>query len=195
MKKASVGIIRDIFIALVLAVFIRTFAVQAYKIPSGSMIPTLLVGDYILVNRLAYGLRIPYYKYIFRWGEIKRGDVIVFVFPEDPSKDFIKRVIALPGETIEIKRKKIYIDGREIEDKWGFFSDNYFGPPRDDFGPFQVPPEHVFVMGDNRDESNDSRFWGPVNIQNIKGKAFIIYFSWNPYEKSIRFNRIFSTIR
>ncbi|MFZ8803497.1 MAG: signal peptidase I [Candidatus Calescibacterium sp.] len=195
MKKASVGIIRDIFIALVLAVFIRTFAVQAYKIPSGSMIPTLLVGDYILVNRLAYGLRIPYYKYIFRWGEIKRGDVIVFVFPEDPSKDFIKRVIALPGETIEIKRKKIYIDGREIEDKWGFFSDNYFGPPRDDFGPFQVPPEHVFVMGDNRDESNDSRFWGPVNIQNIKGKAFIIYFSWDSYEKSVRFSRVFTLIK
>jgi signal peptidase I len=195
MKKASVGIIRDIFIALVLAVFIRTFAVQAYKIPSGSMIPTLLVGDYILVNRLEYGLRIPYYKYIFRWGEIKRGDVIVFVFPEDPSKDFIKRVIALPGETIEIKRKKIYIDGREIEDKWGFFSDNYFGPPRDDFGPFQVPPEHVFVMGDNRDESNDSRFWGPVNIQNIKGKAFIIYFSWDSYEKSVRFSRVFTLIK
>jgi signal peptidase I len=195
MKKASVGIIRDIFIALVLAVFIRTFAVQAYKIPSGSMIPTLLVGDYILVNRLAYGLRIPYYKYIFRWGEIKRGDVIVFVFPEDPSKDFIKRVIALPGETIEIKRKKIYIDGREIEDKWGFFSDNYVGPPRDDFGPFQVPPEHVFVMGDNRDESNDSRFWGPVNIQNIKGKAFVIYFSWDSYEKSVRFSRVFTLIK
>jgi signal peptidase I len=195
MKKASVGIIRDIFIALVLAVFIRTFAVQAYKIPSGSMIPTLLVGDYILVNRLAYGLRIPYYKYIFRWGEVKRGDVIVFVFPEDPSKDFIKRVIALPGETIEIKRKKIYIDGREIEDKWGFFSDNYFGSPRDDFGPFQVPPEHVFVMGDNRDESNDSRFWGPVNIQNIKGKAFVIYFSWDSYEKSVRFSRVFTLIK
>jgi signal peptidase I len=195
MKKASVGIIRDIFIALVLAVFIRTFAVQAYKIPSGSMIPTLLVGDYILVNRLAYGLRIPYYKYIFRWGEVKRGDVIVFVFPEDPSKDFIKRVIALPGETIEIKRRKIYIDGREIEDKWGFFSDNYFGPPRDDFGPFQVPPEHVFVMGDNRDESNDSRFWGPVNIQNIKGKAFVIYFSWDSYEKSVRFSRVFTLIK
>jgi signal peptidase I len=195
MKKASVGIIRDILIALVLAVFIRTFAVQAYKIPSGSMIPTLLVGDYILVNRLAYGLRIPYYKYIFRWGEIKRGDVIVFVFPEDPSKDFIKRVIALPGETIEIKRKKIYIDGREIEDKWGSFSDNYFGPPRDDFGPFQVPPEHVFVMGDNRDESNDSRFWGPVNIQNIKGKAFVIYFSWDSYEKSVRFSRVFTLIK
>jgi signal peptidase I len=195
MKKASVGIIRDILIDLVLAVFIRTFAVQAYKIPSGSMIPTLLVGDYILVNRLEYGLRIPYYKYIFRWGEIKRGDVIVFVFPEDPSKDFIKRVIALPGETIEIKRKKIYIDGREIEDKWGFFSDNYFGPPRDDFGPFQVPPEHVFVMGDNRDESNDSRFWGPVNIQNIKGKAFVIYFSWDSYEKSVRFSRVFTLIK
>jgi signal peptidase I len=140
-------------------------------------------------------LRIPYYKYILRWGEIKRGDIIVFVFPEEPSKDFIKRVIALPGETIEIRKKKIYINGKEIEDKWGFFKDDYVGPPRDDFGPFQVPQGHVFVMGDNRDESNDSRFWGPVNIENIKGKAFIIYFSWNPYEKSIRFSRIFSIIR
>jgi signal peptidase I len=195
MKRATLGIVRDIFIAFVLAIFIRAFAVQAYKIPSGSMIPTLLVGDYILVNRLSYGLRIPYYKYILRWGEIKRGDIIVFVFPEDPSKDFIKRVIALPGETIEIRKKKIYINGREIEDKWGFFSDDYVGPPRDDFGPFQVPQGHVFVMGDNRDESNDSRFWGPVNIENIKGKAFIIYFSWDPYEKSIRFSRIFSIIR
>jgi signal peptidase I len=195
MKRATLGIVRDIFIAFVLAIFIRAFAVQAYKIPSGSMIPTLLVGDYILVNRLSYGLRIPYYKYILRWGEIKRGDIIVFVFPEDPSKDFIKRVIALPGETIEIRKKKIYINGKEIEDKWGFFSDDYVGPPRDDFGPFQVPQGHVFVMGDNRDESNDSRFWGPVNIENIKGKAFIIYFSWDPYEKSIRFSRIFSIIR
>lgn len=195
MKRAALGIVRDIFIAFVLAIFIRAFAVQAYKIPSGSMIPTLLVGDYILVNRLSYGLRIPYYKYILRWGEIKRGDIIVFVFPEDPSKDFIKRVIALSGETIEIRKKKIYINGREIEDKWGFFSDDYVGPPRDDFGPFQVPQGHVFVMGDNRDESNDSRFWGPVNIENIKGKAFIIYFSWDPYEKSIRFSRIFSIIR
>jgi signal peptidase I len=195
MKRATLGIVRDIFIAFVLAIFIRAFAVQAYKIPSGSMIPTLLVGDYILVNRLSYGLRIPYYKYVLRWGEIKRGDIIVFVFPEEPSKDFIKRVIALPGETIEIRKKKIYINGKEIGDKWGFFKDDYVGPPRDDFGPFQVPQGHVFVMGDNRDESNDSRFWGPVNIENIKGKAFMIYFSWNPYEKSIRFSRIFSTIR
>jgi signal peptidase I len=195
MKRATLGIVRDIFIAFVLAIFIRAFAVQAYKIPSGSMIPTLLVGDYILVNRLSYGLRIPYYKYILRWGEIKRGDIIVFVFPEDPSKDFIKRVIALSGETIEIRKKKIYINGKEIEDKWGFFKDDDVGPPRDDFGPFQVPQGHVFVMGDNRDESNDSRFWGPVNIENIKGKAFIIYFSWDPYEKSIRFSRIFSIIR
>jgi signal peptidase I len=195
MKRATLGIVRDIFIAFVLAIFIRAFAVQAYKIPSGSMIPTLLVGDYILVNRLSYGLRIPYYKYVLRWGEIKRGDIIVFVFPEEPSKDFIKRVIALPGETIEIRKKKIYINGKEIGDKWGFFKDDYVGPPRDDFGPFQVPQGHVFVMGDNRDESNDSRFWGSVNIENIKGKAFIIYFSWDPYEKSIRFSRIFSTIR
>ncbi|GBD04012.1 Signal peptidase I T [bacterium HR19] len=194
-KSSFFSFFKDILIALLIALFVRTFAVQAYKIPSGSMIPTLLVGDYILVNRLEYGIRIPYKGYIVRWGEIKRGDIVVFVYPEDPSKDFIKRVIALPGEEIEIRKKKIYINGKEIEDPWGFFSDNYFGPPRDDFGPFKVPEGHVFVMGDNRDESNDSRFWGPVPIENIKGKAFLIYFSWDSSAKTIRKERLFSLIR
>ncbi len=184
---------RDIAIAILLALFVRTFIVQAYKIPSGSMMPTLLPGDYLLVNRLAYGIRLPYKGYIVRWREVKRGDIAIFVFPKDRRKDFVKRVIALPGEEVKIKNKKIYINGKEIEDRWGIFSDsNYVGYPRDDFGPVRVPPGSVFVLGDNRDESNDSRYWGFVPIENIKGKPLVIYFSVGS-EEGIRFKRLFST--
>ncbi len=194
MKLTS--ILRDMLVAFLLAMFIRTFAVQAYKIPTGSMEPTLLVGDYILVNRLAYGFRLPYIGYIARWGDIERGDIVVFIYPEEPSKDFIKRVIGLPEEIVEIKRKKVYINGKEIDDPWGVFRDErYIGYPRDDFGPIQVPEDEIFVMGDNRDESNDSRFWGTVPIENIKGEAFLIYFSWDPVRKKIRGHRIFSVIK
>jgi len=191
-----VSILKDAIIAFLLALLIRTFAVQAYKIPTGSMEPTLLVGDYILVNRLAYGFRFPYVGYLVRWGEIERGDVVVFIYPEDPSKDFIKRVIGLPGEILEIKEKKIYINGKILEENWGFFKDEkYIGSPRDDFGPVEIPKDRIFVMGDNRDESNDSRFWGTVPIENVKGKAFLIYFSWDPINKKVRTYRIFSVIR
>lgn len=189
------NVVRDIAIAVLLALFVRTFFIQAYKIPTGSMIPTLLPGDHIILNRLAYGLRIPYYGYIIRWGKIKRGDVVVFVFPQDRSKDFIKRVIGLEGEIVEIRNKKIYINGRKIRDKWGLFSDNNIIPSRDNWGPKKVPKGHVFVLGDNRDESNDSRFWGFVPIEDIKGKAFIIYFSMDYDTKKIRFNRFFSLIK
>jgi len=194
--KGAVSILKDAIIALLLALLIRTFAVQAYKIPTGSMEPTLLVGDYILVNRLAYGFRFPYVGYLVRWGEIERGDVVVFIYTEDPSKDFIKRVIGLPGEILEIKEKKIYINGKILEENWGFFKDEkYIGYPRDDFGPIEIPKDRIFVMGDNRDESNDSRFWGTVPIENIKGKAFLIYFSWDSINKKVRTYRIFSAIR
>lgn len=191
-KDSKFWLVRDIAVAILLALFVRTFIMQAYKIPSGSMIPTLLPGDYIFVNRLAYGIRMPYKGYLVRWGKVKRGDIVVFVFPEDRKKDFVKRVIALPGEEVKIKNKKIYINNVEIEDKWGIFSDsNYIGYPRDDFGPVKVPPDSVFVLGDNRDESNDSRYWGFVPIENIKGKPLIIYFSIGSRE-GIRFKRLLS---
>lgn len=190
-KKA----IKDIFWALIIALFIRAFIVQAYKIPTGSMEPTLLVGDFLIVSRLSYGIRIPYLGYAVRWSKPKRGDVIVFIYPRDRSKDFIKRVIAVEGETIEIRNKKIYINGKLIHDSWGYHFSNLIINTRDNFGPYKVPSRHVFVMGDNRDESNDSRFWGSVSMNDIKGKAWRIYFSWDPALHRIRLRRIGMAIK
>ncbi len=169
--------VESVIYALVIAVFVRAFFVQAYKIPSGSMIPTLLIGDHILVNRLAYGLRIPYTKKKFFPRHPKRGDIVVFVFPLDRSKDFIKRVIAVGGETVEVKGEDIYINGKRIRDPWGHY---YTGMSKEiHFGPTKVPKGYIFVMGDNRDNSYDSRFWGFVDERDVKGKPMFIYFSWD----------------
>jgi signal peptidase I len=175
-------------IAILLALFIRTFLVQAFKIPSGSMEPTLLVGDHILVNKFIYGIKIPYLRStIIPIKEPKRGDIIVFIYPVDKSKDFIKRVIGLPGEKIEIMDRKIHINGRSYDDTYGFYSNQRekTGNPgsKDRFGPAIVPKNHFFVMGDNRDHSYDSRFWGFVPSESIKGKAFIIYWSWPNWKR------------
>lgn len=175
---------QTIITALILALVIRTFVVQAFKIPSGSMEPTLLIGDQILVNKFIYGVKIPFIKKkILAFKKPRRGDVIVFTYPEDRSKDFIKRVIGVEGDRIEIIDKKIYINGKSFNDPWGNYEDPEIRSgsfdKRDNFGPYVVPRNHVFVMGDNRDRSYDSRFWGPVNIDEIKGKAFLIYWSWD----------------
>jgi len=177
--------------ALLLALFIRTFIVQAFKIPSGSMIPTLLIGDHILVNKLFYGVRMPIAeKYILEYRKPERGDVLVFVYPEDPSKDFIKRVIGVEGDQVEVRAKKVYINNQPIEDPHAHFEENdgrvYV---RDDFGPVRVPANHIFVMGDNRDKSYDSRFWGFVSIDAVKGKAFVIYWSWDGTDRWVRWER------
>lgn len=175
-------------IAIILALFIRTFVVQAFKIPSGSMEPTLLVGDHILVNKFLYGVKIPFInKTLIPISEPKRDDVIVFIYPVDKSKDFIKRVIGLPGDEIEIVNNKIHINGDPFEDKYGYYPDlgrkavNPAGKTR--FGPVKVPKDHLFVMGDNRNHSYDSRFWGFVPIDTVKGKAFIIYWSWPHWKR------------
>ncbi|HXC49361.1 MAG TPA: signal peptidase I [Candidatus Limnocylindrales bacterium] len=171
--------------ALLLALFIRTFIVQAFKIPSGSMLPTLQIGDHLLVNKLAYGIRIPFVaKRIFQVFKPQHDDVIVFLYPADRSKDYIKRVKAIAGETIEVKNKVVYINGEKIDDPYAFHDPHSRGS-MNDFGPFTVPDGYVFAMGDNRENSSDSRFWGPVPIGDIEGKAFIIYFSfwddtWKP---------------
>ena len=176
-------------IAVLLALFIRTFVVQAFKIPSGSMEPTLLVGDHILVNKFIYGVKIPFARTtLIPISEPRREDVIVFIYPEDKSKDFIKRVIGLPGDTIRMQGTKIYINGKLLNDDHGFYSrssqDN--NPERPyTFGPVTVPQGHYFVMGDNRDQSYDSRFWGFVPSQSIKGKAFLIYWSWPHWKRSL----------
>jgi signal peptidase I len=185
----------SIIIAILIALFIRTFLVCAYKIPSRSMVPTLLVGDHILVNKFIYGVKIPLLRRtIIPVSKPKRGEIVVFIFPNDRSKDFIKRVIGVSGDKIQITNKKIFINDEEYKDSYGIFSDSLILPksmgPRDNFGPVIVPEKSIFVMGDNRDESLDSRFWGFVNLEDVEGKAFIIYWSWNRDEHNLRWERL-----
>ncbi|MBN1828546.1 MAG: signal peptidase I [Deltaproteobacteria bacterium] len=189
-----------IIIAIIIALFIRAFIVQAFKIPSGSMKSTLLIGDHLLVNKFIYGIKLPFLrKTIIPVSEPERGDVIVFIYPLDRSKDFIKRVIALPGDTVEIRNKNIFINGKEYKDSVGSYTDPHIFPasaqPRDNFGPATVPKDHVFVMGDNRDHSYDSRFWGFVPYKDLLGKAFIIYWSWNGESHGLRWSRLGQIIR
>lgn len=187
--------VESIIIAILIALFIRTFIICAYKIPSRSMVPTLLVGDHILVNKFIYGVKIPLLrKTIIPVSAPKRGEIVVFIYPNDRSKDFIKRVIGVAGDKVEIKNKKIFINDQEFKDSYGIFSDHLILPksmqPRDNFGPVIVPEKSIFVMGDNRDESLDSRFWGFVNLNDVEGKAFIIYWSWNRDEHNLRWERL-----
>jgi signal peptidase I len=197
-KKAIRKNIEGIVIAILLALFIRTFIVQAFDIPSGSMEPTLLPGDYILVNKFIYGIRIPFINIrLFSYKKPKRGDVTVFIYPKKPSLDFIKRIIGMPGETVQIIQGKIYIDGAPIPDPWGYFSEKeppVFIAAVENFGPVQVPDDSFFVMGDNRNNSDDSRFWGFLPFNDVLGEAFIIYFSWNGNAedllKKVRWSRI-----
>lgn len=157
-----------LIIAVLLALVIRTFVVQAFKIPSGSMLPTLQIGDHILVNKFLYTFR-----------PIRRGEIIVFKFPQDESRDFIKRVVGLPGETVEIRGTQVLIDGKPLDEPYAVFSDSPLlrSLDRDRLGPFVVPPGKYFMMGDNRDHSMDSRVWGFLDEAKVRGKAFIIYFS------------------
>ena len=187
--------IEGIIAAVLIALLITTFVVKMYKIPSRSMVPTLLVGDQLVVNKFIYGIKIPYFRNtILSITDPQRGDIIVFIYPQDRSLDFIKRVIGIGGDTIEIQDKKIFINGKLFTDNIGIYSDKMIYPrslqPRDNFGPVTVPQGSLFVMGDNRDESMDSRFWGFVDLKDVQGKAFIIYWSWNPDEQSIRWQRL-----
>jgi len=178
-------------VALLLALVIRTFVVQAFKIPSGSMLPTLQIGDHILVNKFIYGPRLEVPLTQWSLGQLpgfrepRAGDVIVFIYPKERDKDFIKRIVAVAGQTVESRGNKLFIDGKQVEDAHAHYE------KRDhvDFGPYAVPAGHVFVMGDNRDESYDSRFWGPVPIQDIKGLAMVIYWSWGG-EHFVRWDRL-----
>jgi len=188
-----------IIIAILIAIVVRTFVVQAFKIPSRSMVPTLLVGDHILVNKFIYGVKVPFLrKTIIPITNPQRGDIVVFIYPNDRSKDYIKRVIGVSGDKIEIKNKIIFINSKQYSDAYGIYSDNVIYPgsmqPRDNFGPVTVPPESLFVMGDNRDESADSRFWGFVDLKDVEGKAFIIYWSWNREETNLRWQRLGSIL-
>lgn len=198
-KSKTRETIESLIIAALIALFVRSFFIQAYKIPSGSMEPTLLIGDHLLVNRLSYVAKIPILdSVIFTLGKPKRGDIVVFRYPVDPDKDFIKRVIATEGETVEIKDKTIYINGKRTPDSWGHYIDSSIVPgvfsPKDNMKPVTVPKDACFVMGDNRDNSADSRFWGFVKKEHLVGKALILYFSWNSEPGSflnyVRWSRI-----
>lgn len=188
-----------LLVALLLALFIRSFIVQAFKIPSGSMLPTLQIGDHILVNKFLYGLRLPYpiETTVWEWGQPTRGDVIVFVYPKDRSKDFIKRVVAVAGDTVEIRHKEVYINDNKVTDPHATFADGdrEIPGPRDNLPAFTVPEHKLFVMGDNRDQSHDGRFWGYVDLDDVKGKAFLIYWSWDGQDRWVRWERIGDLIR
>jgi signal peptidase I len=197
-KKKKSGLrenIEAILLAIVLALFIRTFIVQAFKIPSGSMKQTLLIGDHILVNKFVYGVKLPFTSItIIPFKEPKRGDIVVFKFPEDPKKDFIKRVIGVAGDVVEGRNKKVFVNHKPLNHDFGIYTDARIIPehvqPRDNFGPVEVPENSIFVMGDNRDHSYDSRFWGSVDLRSLKGKAFIIYWSWDKDNFGVRWKRI-----
>lgn len=200
-KKRDHGLFREYFELIaetaVFVFFVMTFVVQAFQIPTGSMEPTLLVGDFLLVNKLAYAPTVfPFEKAILPHRDIQHRDIIVFKFPNNLTQDYVKRVIALPGDTLEIKDKQVYINGKPQEEKYKVhifpevYSRNGMSGSsttteyqldninRDNFGPLVIPAGHVFAMGDNRDNSFDSRFWGPLPIDNIKGRPWLIYFSY-----------------
>jgi signal peptidase I len=179
----------SIVIAVILALFIRTFVVQAFKIPTGSMEENLLIGDHLLVNKFVFGPSASAVeRAVLPMASLKRGEVVVFKYPEEPDRDFIKRVIGLPGETVELREKKVYINGTPLNEPYVHF----LAPPRsgtefnevtsfdvrERYGPVTVPPNQYFVMGDNRDNSQDSRYWGFLPRDLVKGKALVIYWSY-----------------
>jgi len=196
--KRKKSIIREyteiIVLAVALALFVRTFFIQAFRIPSESMEDTLLVGDFLFANKLLYGPKLPLLD--LRLPAIrdpKPGDIIIFKYPNDPKVDYIKRCVAVEGQTVELVDNKLFVDSVMQDEE---FTKYVFGSrPDRRFGPFTVPEGHIFMMGDNRDNSADSRAWGPLDKGLISGKAMFIYFSWNPNAHSVRFSRIGDVIR
>ena len=194
----------SLIIAALIALVVRSFVVQAFKIPSSSMEPTLLIGDHLLVNRLSYVVKVPFTDIVLlHLGKPDRGDVVVFRYPEDRTKDFIKRVIAKEGDVVEIKDKVVYVNGKIADYPQAVFAEPTMIPGfiarRDNIPPLTVPQDSYFVMGDNRDRSLDSRFWGFVRYDDFVGRALIIYFSWDGTSSDllhyIRWTRIGRLIR
>jgi signal peptidase I len=177
----------SIVVAVILALFIRTFAVQAFKIPTGSMEPNLLVGDHLLVNKFVFApTATSIERMLLPVRDIQRGDVVVFKFPEEPERDFIKRAIGLPGDTIEVRQRQVFVNGVKLDEPYA----HYLFPPgngdesgsfdvRERYGPVTVPADHYFMMGDNRDNSQDSRYWGFLPAHYVKGRALMIYWSFD----------------
>lgn len=207
----------DVVSIIIAVLVIRAYVVSAYKIPTGSMENTLLVGDFLFATKFNYGLKVPFVnKMAFKWNRPKRGDIVIFRYPLE-RKDFVKRCVAIPGDTVEIVNKSLYINGQLVDEPYVYHADKMIYPAldindrdvyqdfwqegrferaggyvRDNFGPVVVPEGHIFLMGDNRDNSFDSRFWGPLGFDNLRGKPFIIYWSWG---KGIPMYRLISKIR
>ena len=207
-KSTAREYFESICVAVILALFVRTFIVQAFKIPTGSMENNLLIGDHLLVNKFVFaptmtGLE----RTLLPIDPVGRGNIIVFKYPEEPERDFIKRVVGLPGDTLEVRNKRVYVNGTMLNEPYV----HYLVPPDEEgsggefdvrvqYGPVTVPPGHYFMMGDNRDNSQDSRYWGFMPQEYIKGKALFVYFSFGEEPglagliSGIRWNRIFHQI-
>ena len=176
------------FIAILIALVLRLFLIQAFKIPSSSMENTLLIGDHLLVNKFIYGTNLPFTdKQILKFKDPERGDIIIFKYPRNPRKSFIKRCVGVPGDKIEIRDKVVYINDKVQQEEYIVHKDfkvlSAYQAPRDNFGPIIVPEKHYFMMGDNRDFSSDSRFWGTLDRKFIRGKAWVIYFPITRWRK------------
>jgi signal peptidase I len=174
---------KSLAIALVMALILKHFVIEAYRIPTGSMEDTILIGDFLIANKFIYGIRIPFSDLRIPFiRDPKQGDVVIFKFPLDPGQNYVKRCIAGPGQTVELRNKEVYVDGVLYEDdsftKYSSEPAAPHGDVRFKYGPFTVPPDHFFMMGDNRDFSYDSRFWGPVPRENVLGKALFLHWSW-----------------
>ena len=181
-KSTAREYFESIVVAVILALFVRTFVFQAFKIPTGSMKPNLLVGDHLLVNKFIFApTAFPWERALLPMRPIQRGDIMVFKFPEEPERDFIKRTIGLPGDTVELKNQTVYVNGQALTEPYA----HYLFPPADEtrtdgfdirrkYGPVTVPEGHYFMMGDNRDDSQDSRFWGFLPQSYVKGRALFI---------------------
>lgn len=226
-ERQKGGRLRSILWTLVILFFLRAFVVQAYVIPSESMLNTFLPGDFLLVAKFVYGIQIPYTTLkVLEFNKPDRGEVVVFNFPLDLRRDFVKRCVAVAGDTVVIRHKVLFVNGKAVDEPYVIHKDSTEYPPllpdslltpealkeyqraweqkrfardprvRDNFGPVVVPPGTIFVMGDNRDNSLDSRFFGPLPLTHVKGRPLIIYFSWDPHGpwwkvwERIRFHRL-----
>ena len=204
---AKKSVFREYFESLVLAValalFVRTWVFQAFKIPTGSMEPNLLIGDHLIIDKSVFSPTASGFERAFMpHREIRRGEVIVFKFPKDPARDFIKRVIGVPGDTVEMRRKKVHVNGEPQDEPYAHTfvplspdSGRRSEDLREEYGPVTVPAGQYFVMGDNRDNSEDSRYWGFVPADYVKGKALFIYFSVGNTVSDIQFGRLFNRVR
>jgi len=190
--------VESLLLAVFVALLVRSSVVEAFWVPSGSMLPTIQIGDHLFVNKLAYGMHLPFFDHeVTQWSPLHRSDVVVFTSPVDRHIDLIKRVIAVAGDTVEIRNKRLYINGEEVPDPHATFTDNRTSDaaPRDRFGPVTVPQGKFFVMGDNRDQSYDSRYWGFADEHDVKGQATFIYWSWDSQRHWIRWDRFGHFVR